>query len=135
MALTFDRRTQGIVKLYLDGQPLANGSLPLVSSPKIGQEIWFNAQDWDKLDTGFRGTLHRFTMFADALPPSAIAKPIPSPPLVLSKLQGNIEVSNPGTTSSPMAFLFPFFIVMTLVLVLVRTRKGLIMAIGSIQTG
>jgi len=47
MALTMDRKTQGIVSLYLDGKSLANGSLPLVASPKVGQEIWFNAKDWD----------------------------------------------------------------------------------------
>lgn len=129
MALTFDRRTQGSVNLYLDGKPLANGNLPLVSSPKVGQEIWFNAQDWGILDTGFRGTLRRFTMYADALPASAIAKPIPSPPLVLSKPQENIDIPMPEATSSPMALLLPFFVVMTLILLVIRRRKGVIMAI------
>lgn len=127
MALTVDRKTQGLVSLYLDGQSLANGTLPLVASPKVGQEIWFNAQDWDKLDTGFRGTLHRFTMYADALPPNAVAEPLSTASPTFSKLKESIDI--PHATSSPLALLFPFFIVMLVVLFLIRRKKGFVMGI------
>ena len=127
MALTFDRKTQGLVSLYLDGKSLANGTLPLVASPKVGQEIWFNAQDWDNLDTGFRGTLNRFTMYADALPPDAIAEPLSTASPTLFRLKGSIDI--PHATSSPLALLLPFLIVMLVVLFLIRRKKGFVMAI------
>lgn len=62
MAIIFDRKESGMIKLFLDGKLLTNESISPVASPKIGQEIWFNALDWDNLDTGFRGSLNRFTM-------------------------------------------------------------------------
>lgn len=130
MAITFDRKTHGKVGLFLDGKSLANGTLPLVASPKIGQDIWFNAQEWDKLDTGFRGTLNRFTMYADALPPQALASPISSTSRKsssLSKLKAKIDI--PHATSSPWALLFPCVILMMALLLLVRRKKGLLMAI------
>ena len=83
MAITFDPKTQGSVSLFLDGQSFDNGTLPLVASPKVGQEIWINAEEWDLVDTSFRGTLHRFTMYAEALPPQEIAAP------TASSLQGS----------------------------------------------
>lgn len=127
MALTFDRKTQGLVRLYLDGKSLANGTLPLVASPKVGQEIWFNARDWDNLDTGFRGTLHRFTMYADALPPDAVAEPLSTASPALLRLKGGIDI--PHATSSPLALLLPFLVAMLVVLFLMRRKKGFVMAI------
>lgn len=55
MIISFDRRSEGKISLYLGGKLLADQSLPLIHSPKIGQEVWFNSRDWEELDTGFRG--------------------------------------------------------------------------------
>lgn len=73
MAATFDRRNRESANLFLDGERIANKTMPLIASPTIGQEIWFNARDWDILDSGFRGTLNRFTMYADVLSSQDIA--------------------------------------------------------------
>ncbi|KAL9136058.1 MAG: hypothetical protein Q9175_002726 [Cornicularia normoerica] len=61
LAIVFDRRDTGQILLYVDGRVVSNGTLPLVTSPKIAGEVWFNAREWnnDDLDTGFRGWLHR----------------------------------------------------------------------------
>lgn len=75
MAIIFDRKESGMIKLFLDGKLLTNESISLVASPKIGQELWFNALDWDNLDTGFRGSLNRFTMYAGALTPETMSNP------------------------------------------------------------
>lgn len=127
MAVTYDRKTQGLVSLFLDGKLLTNGTLPLVASPKIGQEIWFNALNWDTLDSGFRGTLDRFTMYADALPPDAVAQPLSAASPTFSKLKASIDI--PHATRSPWVILFPFFIVMLVLLLFVRRKRGLVMAL------
>lgn len=130
MAITFDRRDRGYVNLFLDGEQIANNSMPLIASPKIGQEIWFNALDWDNLDTGFRGTLNRFTMYADALTPQDIALPLRTTSYTaeqISKLKSHINGSHAIT--SPWAIFFPAVIITMLLLFLGRRKKGLIMAI------
>ena len=130
MAITFDRRNRGSVNLFLDGERIANKTMPLIASPKIGQEIWFNARDWDNLDTGFRGTLNRFTMYADALSPQDIALPITTTSYTaeqISKFKSHINVSHAAT--SPWAIFFPAVIIIMLLLFLGRRKKGLIMAI------
>jgi hypothetical protein len=130
VAITFDRRDRGYVNLFLDGEQIANNSIPLIASPKIGQEIWFNALDWDNLDTGFRGTLNRFTMYADALAPQDIALPIKTTSYTaeqISKLKSHINGSH--ATTSPWAILFPAVIITVLLLFVGRRKKGLIMAI------
>ena len=130
MAVTFDRKTHGAVNLFLDGQRIANKTLPLIASPKIGQEIWFNAKDWDDLDTGFRGGLNRFTMYADALSPQDIALPISTTSYTtqqISKLKTHINVSH--AAASTWAIFFPVVIVVILLLFVGRRKKGLVMAI------
>ena len=125
LALTFDRRKQGVISLYLDGESLATHAVPVVASPKLGQEIWINAQEWDVLDTGFRGTLNRFTMYADVVPPQAIADPIRSftqPSSKLSKLKSTIV--GPQVANSSWALLFPCMLLMMVVLFVFRRRKG-----------
>ena len=128
LAISFDRKEQGMISLYLDGENLGNQTLSLIASPKIGQEIWFNAQEWDNLDTGFRGTLNRFTMYADALSPDDIAKPLPSGLEGGSKLSTlskfRPEISAPQFAASPWALLFPCVLVMLLLAFMVRRRKG-----------
>lgn len=79
LAITFDRLTTGTIAVYINGKLVANTSLPLLASPKLGNEIWVNAREWDNLDTGFRGSLHRLSFFADVVPADAIARPIPPP--------------------------------------------------------
>ena len=75
LAVVFDRRDTGQILLYLDGKPISNGTLPLVASPKIAGEVWFNAREWNKdLDTQLRGSLHRLSIYADAVPPQELAR-------------------------------------------------------------
>lgn len=75
LAIVFDRRDTGQILLYLDGKAISNGTLPLVASPKIAGEIWFNAREWNGgLDTGFRGSLHRLSIYADVVPPQELTR-------------------------------------------------------------
>lgn len=130
MAVTFDRRNRESANLFLDGERIANKTMPLIASPKIGQEIWFNARDWDNLDSGFRGTLNRFTMYADVLSSQDIALTITTTSYTaeqISKLKSNINVSQ--ATTSPWAIFFPAVIILMILLFLGRKKKGLIMAI------
>ncbi len=66
-------------------------------------------------------------MYADALPSQAIAEPLPTASPTFSKPKGTIDI--PHATSSPWALMFPFFIVMLIVLFLIRRKKGFVMAI------
>lgn len=133
VTITHDRRDHGAVNLFLDGEQIANTTLPLIASPKIGQEIWFNAQDWNKIDTGFRGTLERFTMYADALPPNDVALPISTVPdrsftyTHLTNLKNNIHI--PQAATSPWALFFPLVMVMIVLLFIGRRKKAWLMTI------
>ena len=75
LAITFDRRDTGLIAIYLNGTIIANGSLPLISSSKIGDEIWINAREWLNMDTGFRGSLYRFSMYAGVVPAEELGRP------------------------------------------------------------
>ena len=116
LAIVFDRRDTGQILLYLDGKAISNGTLPLVASPKIAGELWFNAREWDKdLDTGFRGSLHRLSIYADVVPPQELARirkrstphfnnykcnitELLTPVIAAS---GTLTISYPGSTSLP----------------------------------
>ena len=124
MAIIFDRKESGMIKLFLDGKLLTNESISLVASPKIGQELWFNALDWDNLDTGFRGSLNRFTMYAGALTPETIVKPLAPMTPRISTLAADLDL--PPVTASPWALLFPCVMVVLLLFFVTRRRKGLI---------
>ena len=133
ISITHDRRDYGAVDLFVDGERIANTTLPLIASPKIGQEIWFNAQNWNKMDTGFRGTLERFTMYADALPPHDVALPISTVPTRsftsthVTDLKDNINI--PQAVTSPWALLFPLVMVMMVLLFIGRRKKAWLMSI------
>ena len=133
ISITHDRRDRGAVNLFLDGGRIANTTLPIIASPKIGKEIWFNAQNWNKMDTGFRGTLERFTMYADALPPHEVALPISTVPnksftyTHLTDLKNNINISQAAT--SPWALFFPIVMVMMVLLFIGRRKKAWLMSI------
>ena len=75
LAITFDRKDTGKIAVFLDGHPVANGTLPLLPSARIGNEIWLNSREWSNMDTKFRESTHRFSMYADAVPPEDLAKP------------------------------------------------------------
>ena len=64
----------GYICVFVDGRPIANGTLPLVPSAKTAQEIWFNARTWSEKDTGFRGSLHRFSMYPRVVTPIHMAQ-------------------------------------------------------------
>ena len=133
ISITHDRRDNGAVNLFLDGGRVANTTLPLIASPKIGQEIWFNAQNWNKMDTGFRGTLERFTMYADALSPHDVALPISTVPdrsftyAHYTDLKNNINI--PQAVASPWALFFPLVMVMMVLLFIGRRKKAWLMSI------
>ena len=122
MTISFDRRDAGKVDLYLDGIGVGNHGLPLIVAPKIGQEIWFNAREWDQLDTGFRGELHRFTMYADALEPGDIASQIKAS----STASTNPSIAMPhfSAASSPV-FFFPILMLLLFLAFAFRQRKTL----------
>jgi hypothetical protein len=130
LTITLDRKDQGAVNLFLDGKLLANKTVPTIASPKIAQDIWFNAQEWSNLDTGFRGTLERFTMYADTLSPEDVAQPIGSlsdTSSKISKLKSSMQL--PESSSSLWAALFPLLAVFVFLLYLLRRKKGALMAI------
>ena len=129
LAITHDRRNQGIVSLFLDGRSLANGTLPLIASPKIGQEIWFNAQEWDSLDAGFRGALGRFTMYADALSPDAIARPIASSQQLSKPSSSHPGIVTPNTANSLAVLLIPYVLVAVAAYHLSRQKRGVVKTI------
>ena len=60
--------------MYLNGEEIVNDNLKLISSPKIGHEIWVNAREWRQLDTGFRGHIYRVKMYADIVPASELTR-------------------------------------------------------------
>lgn len=124
MAITFGRKESGMIKLFVDGKMLANESMPLIASPMIGQEIWFNAQDWNDLDTGFRGSLDRFFMYADALSPKEIGRSLASKTPRMSRLAAELEI--PHLTASPWALLLLCVIIGLLLLFFNWRRKVLI---------
>ncbi|CAD6573017.1 MAG: hypothetical protein ASARMPREDX12_005633 [Alectoria sarmentosa] len=78
LAILYDRRDTGKMLFYLDGKAISNRtlSLSLVASPKIAGEVWFDAREWnnDDLDTGFRETVYRLSIYADVVPPQALAR-------------------------------------------------------------
>lgn len=74
LAIAFDRRDTGFVGVYFDGIPVSNGTLPLIPSPKIGNEIWFNSREWKVRDTGFRGQLYQFSGYADRISAEGLAR-------------------------------------------------------------
>ena len=78
LAITYDRKDTGATAVFLDGRPVDNGTLPLLPSPRIGDEIWLNSREWINMDTGFRGSMHRFTVYADVVPAHELAKPCKS---------------------------------------------------------
>ncbi|KAK4692835.1 hypothetical protein P7C71_g4444, partial [Lecanoromycetidae sp. Uapishka_2] len=130
MIITLDRKDRGAVNLFVDGTLLANKTIPTVASPKIAQDIWFNAQEWSNLDTGFRGTLERFTMYADALTVEDIAMPIGTTlgtSSKISKLKTTLRL--PESQYPPWALLLLPAAVLLFVLYLLRKRKGFLMAI------
>ena len=129
MIVTLNRKDVGAINLFFDGKLLANKTVPTVVSPKIAQDIWFNAREWNNLDTGFRGTVNRFTMYADTLSPEDAASPIGiiSGPSRVSKLTSSIHL--PESSSSPWAVLFPCFIVLILILYMYRRKKSALIAI------
>ena len=123
ITISYDRRDEGKIQLYIDGTPLANQSLPFVHSPKIGQEVWFNARDWDNLDTGFRGELHRFTMYADALQQIDIESTIMATSSSGSTTFG-AGMPHASTASSPY-FFFPVLLLMLFLTFTVKLFKTL----------
>lgn len=130
MTITLDRKDQGAVNLFLDGKQLANKTIPTIASPKIAQDIWFNAQDWSNLDTGFRGRLERFTMYADILSPEDAAMPIArtsGTSSMITKLSPSMHSTE--STTSPWAVLFPCTAVLLFLLYLLRRKKGFLLAI------
>lgn len=102
LAIIFDRRDTGTIAVYLHGEMFANTSLPLIASPKLGNEIWVNGREWDNLDTGFRGSIHRLSFFADAIPVDAIVQPIP-PPISSASNISHSGASNVTLTVEPSA--------------------------------
>lgn len=130
LTITLDRKDRGAVNLFLDGKLLANKTISTVASPKIAQEIWFNAQNWSTLDTGFRGTLKRLTMYADSLSPEDVAMPIGTASFTsskISKLTASMHTSD--STSSPWAILFPCVALLLLHLYILRRRKSVLFAV------
>ena len=73
LTIVFDRKDTGVISVYADGRSVSNGTLPLLASASIPGEIWMNGRNWRKLDTGFRGDIYRFRMYADALQPQDMA--------------------------------------------------------------
>jgi len=108
-----------LCRWYYNIQPAGDQNIDLVGSSKIGQDIWINARDWDELDTGFRGLLHRFTMHADALTPESINASVTSD-LRSGKLNlrgGTPERNVEGEKTMPLwypAMLFLLFVIYVL---------------------
>ncbi len=85
------------------------------------------------MDTGFRGALERFTMYADALPPHDVALPISTVPnksftyTHLTDLKNNINI--PQAARSPWALFFPLVMVLMVLLFIGRRKKAWLMSI------
>ena len=84
LAVTYDGLRKGTASIYLDGTKLGSQWIRKKNATCIGQDVWVNARDWQELDIGFRGSMRRFTMYADALPREALAIPIPETPRMRS---------------------------------------------------
>lgn len=124
LAITFDRRDYGGVQIFIDGKEIGSKRLPLIDSFKAGQDIWLNARNWDELDTGFRGLLSRFTMYADALSPEDIANPISYTTAAHTASGLYVNVAHVKETSGSKFLVGVFF--MFLLLYLLLQRKPLI---------
>ncbi|KAG8532452.1 uncharacterized protein KY384_002329 [Bacidia gigantensis] len=123
LTISFDRRDNGSVAVYLDGEDAGGEDISLIYSPKIGQEIWLNSRHWDNLDTGFRGELYRFTMFADAIGPQKVVE------ILGSKTGGRLPAFHLNTPSLDMVAmpmsLLPILFVVLLVGLSVKQGKAL----------
>ncbi|KAK3177040.1 hypothetical protein OEA41_008366 [Lepraria neglecta] len=107
LVLSYDRKISGEACVFVDGQPITNGTLPLVSSAKTGQEIWFNARTWKEKDTGFRGSLNRFSIYPEVVPTH------------MAQTLSNFTAANRGTLSLT---LLPFTSIIILALFVWRAR-------------
>ena len=72
ISVTYDAVHNGEASIYLDGSLLATQNIGIRNTSRAGQDVWVNARDWHNMDLGLRGSLQRFTMFADALPEKAL---------------------------------------------------------------
>lgn len=125
VAITFDRREKGEMGLYIDGVQMGTQPLSLQKKPDLGQEIWINAREWDEIDMGFRGSLGRFTMYADALTADTVNQTIPANAASLLNLPV-VDLEHVPVTKPQGSLFFILMVIMALSLVLVRMKKGIV---------
>ena len=117
LAITYDRRVYGNLTVYLDGEKVGSQRLSILGSPKVGQDIWINALEWHQLDMGFRGSLRRFTMYAEALSMQDLAHPVS---ISHSSFFPTLDTQRLRGRSSPLLALTLFMIGIFFIL---RSRK------------
>ncbi|KAI9830359.1 MAG: hypothetical protein M1819_005740 [Sarea resinae] len=86
LTLSLDRISRGLLSMSLSSSPSSSftssassdsehiarwttASVPLVASPKIAHEIWFNSRDFGHLDTDFRGVISGLSFYNQAVEP------------------------------------------------------------------
>ena len=125
LAVTCDRRNKGTLDVYLDGALLGSTELQLQQEPNFGQEIWINAREWKQFDMGFRGSLRRLTMYADALTAGNVKQTIPNNAASLVSLPTmNLHIQRMRLNESQDVLFFLLMVcMMAIALTLVRTKK------------
>lgn len=130
LAITYDRRLKGQVSVYLDGTSLGTARVPLLASPDRGLDIWINAAEFQDLDMGFRGSLRRFTMYADALSANTMSDKgsLPSIQTALSSFSSSAAVKHLSSTRSGSggSILLALTMIMVLVVFVTRSRRALV---------
>ena len=122
MVITFDRREKGELGLYLDGVQMGAQPLALQKESKLGQEIWINAREWDEIDMGFRGSLRRFTVYADALTADNVNQSIPANTASSLTLPA-LDLQRVPVTKSQGSLLFILLAIVVVSFVLARSKK------------
>ena len=128
LAITCDRREKGTLDVYLDGTWLGAKEMQLQGEPNVGQEIWINAREWKELDMGFRGSLGRFTVYADALTPRTVKQAIPNNAaslVTLPTLNQHVQHGRP-LGSQDVLFVLLMMCTMLIALSLARSKRGIV---------
>lgn len=125
LAITYDRRQKGELGLFMDGAQIGTQPLPLQTTSKLGQDIWINAREWEEFDMGFRGSLRRFTMYADALTPDNVNQSI-SASSAISLAIPTLNLPHVPRTRFQGSLLLALIILMILSVFLLRSKKAIV---------
>ena len=74
LAMSFDRSENSLPAILLDDEPVSSGKLTVAGSTMVRHKVWTNSRQQTNKDTGFRISLYRFSMYADGVPPEALAR-------------------------------------------------------------